>query len=106
MTFQMVRKIALALPNVADGTSYGSPALKFRGKLIVRWREDLDSIVLRTDFEAREEMMAAEPETYYITDHYRDYPWVLVRLSKVNRSVLGDLLKRACRCYRSGSSSE
>jgi hypothetical protein len=97
MTFETVRKTALALPNVADGKSYGFPALKFRGKVIVVWRENLDSIVLRTDFEARDEMMAADPGAYYITDHYRDYPWVLVRLSKVKKSVLADLLKRACR---------
>jgi hypothetical protein len=100
MTFETVRKAALTLPNVADGMSYGAPALKFRGKLIVRWREDLDAIVLRTDFEARDEMMAADPDTYFITDHYRDYPWVLVRLGKLQKSALGDLLKRACKCYR------
>jgi len=45
MTFDDVRKIALAWPEVEDGTSYGTPALKVRKKLLVRLREDGDSLV-------------------------------------------------------------
>jgi hypothetical protein len=51
--------------------------------------------VVGTTFEERAEMMEAEPETYYITDHYRNAPWVLVRLSKVHPHALRDLLGRA-----------
>ena len=36
MTFDDVRKIALAWPEVEDGTSYGTPALKVRKKLLAR----------------------------------------------------------------------
>ena len=50
-------------------------------------REDPDSLVIKMPFEQREELMAADPETYYITDHYRDYPWMLVRLSAVRRDA-------------------
>ncbi|MGA8762906.1 MAG: hypothetical protein WB562_08590 [Candidatus Sulfotelmatobacter sp.] len=39
--------------------------------------------------------MAAHPETYYITDHYREYEWVLARLSKVDVDALSELLKTA-----------
>lgn len=68
--------MALAFPNVEEGTSYGTPALKVKGKLFVRLREDPDSLVIKMPFEQREELMAGDPETYYITDHYRDYPWM------------------------------
>lgn len=97
VTFNDVRKIALSLDNVTEGTSYGTPAFKTGGKLFVRLREDAESLVVGTTFEEREDMMAAEPETYYITDHYLKYPWVLVRLSRVHPDALRDLLKRAWR---------
>ncbi len=97
MTYDAVRKFGLTLPNVAEGTSYGTPALKVKGKLFVRLRPDLDAIVIRTPFERREELMAGDPEKYFITDHYRDYPWMLVRLATVGVDELRDLLRMAHR---------
>ena len=70
ITWDTVREIALRLPGVEDGMSYGAPALKIGGKhLIVRWREDLNAIVVKTTFDEREGLMAEEPEVYFITDH-------------------------------------
>lgn len=100
LTFKDVRKFALALQNVEEGTSYGTPAFKVDGKLIARLKEDGESLVVGTTFEEREEMMAAEPGTYYITDHYLKYPWVLVHLSKVHADALQDLLSRSWRLAR------
>lgn len=97
VTFEDVRRIALSLGNVEEGTSYGTAAFKVGGKLIARLKEDGDSLVVGTTFEEREEMMGAEPETYYITDHYLNYPWVLVRLSRVHPDAMRDLLSRAPR---------
>jgi hypothetical protein len=97
LTFKDVRKIALSLEKVEEGTSYGTPAFKVDGKLLARLREDGESLVVGTTFEEREEMIATEPETYYITDHYLKYPWVLVRLSRVHSDSLRDLLSRALR---------
>jgi hypothetical protein len=97
VTFEQVRAIALSLENVQEGTSYGTPAFKAAGKLLARLREDGDSLVVGTTFEERAEMIAAAPETYYITDHYLNYPWVLVRLSRVHADALRDLLSRARR---------
>jgi hypothetical protein len=97
VTYDTVRQLALTLPKVAEGTSYGTPALKVSGKLFVRLHQDLDKIVLRTPFDRREELMAGDPETYFITDHYRDYPWVLVSLAKVHADALPDLLRIAHR---------
>jgi hypothetical protein len=97
VTFETVRKIGLALPDVEEGTSYGTPALKVRGKLFARQHQDGDSLVLRVEQSDREEMMAADPDTYFITDHYRDYPWILVRLSRVRPEALPDLLRMAWR---------
>lgn len=95
MKWEGVRKIALAMPGVEDGTSYGTAALKVKKKLFVRLREEGDVIVLKMPFEAREAMMAEEPEKYFITDHYLKYEWVLVRLTKVKESEMRDLLQVA-----------
>src|SRR5580658_3531292 len=97
LAFADVRKMAMGLEKVEESTSYGTPAFKIGGKLIARLREDGESLVVGTTFEEREEMMAADPETYYITDHYLKYPWVLVRLSRVHADALRDLLGRAWR---------
>jgi hypothetical protein len=97
MTYDSVRKLGLALPNVTEGTSYGTPALKVKGKLFVRLRPDLDAIVIAASFDRREQLMAGDPEKYFITEHYRDYPWMLVRLAKVNTDELRDLLRMAHR---------
>lgn len=87
----------MSLGNVEEGTSYGTAAFKVGGKLLARLKEDGDSLVVGTTFEEREEMMAAEPETYYITDHYLNYPWVLVRMSRVHPDAMRDLLRGAWR---------
>jgi hypothetical protein len=98
VTFETVREIAISLDKVEEGTSYGTPAFKVRGALFIRLHHEFDStIVVRTDFDQREELLAADPETYFITDHYRNYPWVLVRLSHVHPDALRDLVRMAHR---------
>jgi len=94
-TYDDVRKAALALPHVEEGTSYGTPALKCKGKLLVRLREEGDVIVLKMPFDLRIGLMEDDPETYFITDHYLNYEWILVRLPKLPATALPDLLKTA-----------
>jgi hypothetical protein len=97
MTFEAVRKMALALDNVEEGTSYGTPAFKVRGALMARLRDDLGALVVRMSMEERQELMAADPETYFITDHYLNYPWILVNLARVHPDAMRDLLRGAWR---------
>jgi hypothetical protein len=92
VTFDTVRQIAQTLPGAEESTSYGTPAFKVKGKLFARLHQDRESLVVGVDFEEREEMMSAAPERFYITDHYLNYPWMLVRLSKVRPDELRDLL--------------
>ncbi len=95
MTWDAVKKLALALPKVEEGASYGTPALKAKKKLLVRLKEEGDVIVLKMPFEQREAMMAEAPDKFFITDHYRDYEFVLVRLKNVTEPEMRDLLKAA-----------
>jgi hypothetical protein len=97
MTFDEVRDFLLALPAVTEGTSYGAPGLRVGRRFLARLKEDGDSLVVRLDFDEREMLMEAEPETFYITDHYRPYPAVLVRLSKVEAGTVKQLLMQRWR---------
>lgn len=95
MTFEAIRKIALSLDSVVEGTSYGTPAFFVKRALFARWRPDIDALVLYVDFEQRAAMMAEDPDTYFITDHYLNYPLVLVRLARVEPDAMADLLRMA-----------
>ena len=102
MTFDDVRRIALAWPEVADGTSYGTPALKVRKKMLARLKEDGDSLVMPgIPPDEREMLVERQPDLFYFTDHYRDYPMVLIRLSKATRAEVEPLLRRHWRTLAS-----
>lgn len=98
MTFDDVKAAALAWPGVAEGTSYGAPALKAYGKLLVRLKEDGDSVVLGgVGFDERDMLVETQPEVFHFTEHYRGYPMVLARLSKAQGPAIRALLLRRWR---------
>ena len=97
VTWDTVRKVAHSLGRVEETTSYGTAAFKMSGKLFVRQHQDGKSLVVATTFEERDELMKEDPETYYITDHYTNYPWVLVSMARINEATLRDLLRGAAR---------
>ena len=102
MTFDDVRKIALTWPEVEDGSSYGTPALKVRKKLLPRLREDDETLVMPgVPLDEREMLIETQPKIFYFTDHYRDYPMVLIRLSRAKRSHVEPLLRRHWRTLAS-----
>jgi len=102
VTFNEVRKFALAWPEVEDGTSYGTRALKVRKKLLARLKEDGDTLVMPgVPQDEREMLVESQPKVFYFTDHYKDYPMVLIRLSKAKRSTVEPLLRRRWRSLAS-----
>jgi hypothetical protein len=102
MTFDELRKIVLAWPEVEDGTSYGTPALRVRKKMLARLKEDGDSLVMPgVPSEERDMLVESQPRVFYFTDHYRDYPMVLIRLSKTKRATVEPLLRRQWRALAS-----
>ncbi len=98
----VVRKLALALPGVAEGTVHGAPSWKVRKKLLaclaIHRSAEPNTLAVRLDFEQRARLIAAAPGIYYLTDHYVKHPTVLVRLSGIDRQSLQDLLGLAWRC--------
>ncbi len=99
VNFDIVRDIGLKLPGVQESTAYGARALKVQGQLLAcipsNRSAEPDSLVVRVDFDDRTELLAADPDVYYVTDHYVGYSAVLVRLSRVTPDKLRDLLGMA-----------
>jgi hypothetical protein len=97
LTYDALKREALALPEVEESSSYGTPALKVRGKLMVRLKEDHETVVLRITWNDRERLVTLYPEVFYVTDHYRAHPWVLLRLSAAPRAHVPKWLQGAWR---------
>jgi hypothetical protein len=94
-TPKTVRRIALALPKTEERSCYGTPGFYVGKKIFARLLEDGDSVVLKIDYDRRDVLMKADPRTYFITDHYRNYPMLIVRLSAVDAADLRELLETA-----------
>ena len=98
VTWSVARRIALAMPGVAEGTSYRTPAFRIAGKFFFRLREDAESLAVRIDFDTRDALLQANPKAFFITDHYKGYPAMCVHLSTVLRPELKALLEESWRC--------
>jgi hypothetical protein len=96
-SWQRLCRDALELPGVTTGTSYRTPALFVRKKLLARLREDGESVALRVELLDRDVLLAADPTTFFLTDHYRGYPWVLVRLKRARHAAALEVLEQAWR---------
>jgi hypothetical protein len=94
-TFDTVREIARELAGAIESTSYGTRAFKVGKCLFARQHDERDWLVIKIDPAQRSMRMKVDPETFFITDHYLNYPYMLVRLSKVARDDLRELLEDA-----------
>jgi len=88
-----IRQIVMPLPGVTEGTSYGTPGFHVNKKLLARLKEDGETLMVRT-YE-RDAWMKKDPNIFFITDHYKNYPSMLVRLGKVKPKDLKAILTDA-----------
>jgi len=94
-----VRRIALSLPETTERPTWGTPGFRVRDKLFARIREDPDALVLwRPSVEDRDALIAADPATFFTTDHYARHASVLVHLAEVDAAELRELLVEAWLC--------
>lgn len=80
-------RAASNLPGIEEGTSYGTPAVKVRGKLLARVK-DAATLVLMCPLPDKELLLQAAPEIYFETAHYTGWPAVLVRMDAVTDDEL------------------
>ncbi|SRR6266404_1591198 len=94
---QDVRRIALALPGVVEGVCHGTPAFYLRKKLMLRLRDDFETLVIRIPIDERDDLIAADPDIFSVTDHYQNYPAILVTLPNVSLARLAKLTAESWR---------
>jgi hypothetical protein len=97
MTIALAMKLGAALPDVERTTSWGAPTLKVRGKMMackaINKDAETNTLVVCMPIADRDELIAADPDTYYLKPHYENYPCVLVRLSRIQPDALRDLMR-------------
>jgi len=105
MTIATAMKLGAALPDVEQTTTWGAPALKVRGRMMackaINKQAEPNTLVVCIPIPDRDELIAADPDTYYLKPHYEDGPCVLVRLSRVQPDALRDLLRMGWEFARS-----
>lgn len=98
MTADEMKAIVLSFPGAEEGVSYGRPSFKLNGKFFTRLRAEDDSLVLMdVSYDEREMLMEAEPGTFHLTPHYKDYPCVLARIETLHPGSLRNFLERRFR---------
>jgi hypothetical protein len=98
MTPDEMREIVMSFPGAEEAMSYGQPAYKVNGKFFTRLRrEDASMVLLEVSFDEREMLMEAEPATFHITAHYKDYPSVLARIETLHPGSFRNFLERKWR---------
>jgi len=96
MTFDSVRALARKFPDLAEGTTYGTPAILLGKRMVAcipnHKSAEPGSLAVRVDFEQRDALLQDDPETYYVKEHYLNYPVVLVRMARLSEDQLRGLI--------------
>ena len=105
-----VRRIALALPQTSERTSWGNASWRVRDKSFV-WERPLRQADLRAlgdaapsgpilgarveHVGAKEALLADDPAVYFTTPHFDGYPAILVRLDVIGVDALEEVIVEA-----------
>ena len=96
--YRRVLDIAEKLPGVEATRAYGTPCIKVDGKIMARLRSESEGgLALRCDFPERQMLMQVDPQAFYVTDHYLNWPMVLINLAEVRWAAMPDLIETAWR---------
>ena len=97
ITWPEVERVALAYPGVVARSSYGTPGLYVGKQFMARLREPGVLVLKPVEDDEQRFLMETQPQAFFLTDHYRGYPTILVRLSKVGPAQLAGLLDQSWR---------
>ncbi|MBS1724766.1 MAG: MmcQ/YjbR family DNA-binding protein [Armatimonadetes bacterium] len=92
MSYDDLVALAKELPDVVEGMSYGTPAIKRGKRFMLRLKEDGESVAVKVDCETKERLMSAQPDVYFQTPHYDGYPALLARLPLLSQEEARSLL--------------
>lgn len=96
--YRRVLELAAGYPGVEDSVGYGTPCIKVKGKVLARLRTEAEGgLAQRGDFPERQMLMQADPHAFYVTEHYKNWPMVLVNLAEVRWAAMPGLIEAAWR---------
>jgi hypothetical protein len=96
--FKTAFTLAKRFPGVELDTSYGTPAIKVKGKFMARLRTEAEGwLAIRCEFLVRDMLLEASPDVFHLTDHYKDHAMILVDLKKIKKAALLDVLEQGWR---------
>lgn len=96
--YHLIEGIGLDFPGVEAGTCYRTPALRVRNHLLTRLHDNGTDLILKMpNVVERNLLLEAEPDTFHITEDFRDYPYVLVRLAKIDPALFAELFEEIWR---------
>ena len=96
VTVSNARRLLLSLADVTEGRSYGYPSFLLNGRFLARFRDDDTVLVLvLASIDNRDVLMQMDPDAFFFTDHYRNYPAVLIRLAAIPRGLFADVVKES-----------
>lgn len=90
-----LRSLALNLEDALEKPCYGTPGFYYKKKLFARLLEDESTVVIKIDKGDREKRIQADPETFFVTDHYLNHPMMIIRLNRVTHEDLAELIQDA-----------
>jgi hypothetical protein len=83
MTYDDFAAIALALPEVEEKVGRHEIDLHRRGRHIARLRDKGTTLAIRVPWELHDELLAMEGTKFFKTDHYKRYPYVLIKIEEL-----------------------
>ena len=93
LALAFIRNTVMELPGVTEQLCFGTPAFYAGKHIFARLKEDQENLVVHTI--EREQWMQKDPITFFITDHYVNYKYMLVNLERVHPNDLKALLLMA-----------
>lgn len=93
LTRAQARTLMLSIPGTDERPYFNKPATFIHDRFLAKVHDSEDAITLQVgSMEMRAMMLEAEPELFYIIDHYRNFPFVLARLSALTQKSLKEML--------------
>lgn len=93
MTFDEFFRLGLEKNDVKETVAWGTPALKRKGRFMVRVRDEGEVLVVKLDWESHDRLLGERSDLFYKTDHYNGYPALLVQLEKLDEPMARELLE-------------
>ena len=99
VTWEDVRRIALALPGAYEHASHGGqPSFRTKPRMFAWIRDEPEALVVWVESEEdKHALIASEPKKFSTTPHYDGYPMVLVDMKAVGVKEATELITEAWR---------